>query len=582
MFQICLRASLRNRATYLSSRRYSFLSAARDSNVRAVSSAFPHGDHDGKKINANVVASMAILSAMSASIMISKEVEGNAKCCGIAAVVGGEHLESRDFLIEALSDCLKHRGYDSAGLATTSSDPKEPLAITKFANTEDKGADSIDMVKLHSLASVGHNIGISHTRWATHGGKTDANAHPHTDSSGKIAIVHNGTFNNANELRNELQKLGHKFNSQTDTEVVAKLIGHYRETKKLSVKDATQKALSRCVGTWGLCVMCSDSPSELVVACNGSPMVIGVSDDRTFVASEVSAFSRYTKNFINMKDGEIGVVHADGRALDLSRMEEAPDEEVKLSPDPYSHWTIKEIAEQPEAIARALGFGGRLSSNRIQLGGLDTNFDVVSKVRFMTLCGCGSSLNAAKYAEKLMKQLGSFDNVITLDASDMDVKDFPVTSDPKETGLIATSQSGETKDVFNIINAAMGKDLTVMSVVNSVGSLIARTTKLGVYCHAGPENALSSTKAFATEVTVLALMALWFRQTRDSLAGESRLGTDVLRLREALMRLPITFGMCMKTRGKCQKIAQKLKDKEHCFVLGKGLCSGVTIWIQFG
>ena len=197
-------------------------------------------------------------------------------------------------------------------------------------------------MKEHSRSLTGHNIGIAHTRWATHGGKTDENAHPHTDSSGKIALVHNGTINNANDLRKQLKELGHKFSSQTDTEVIAKLIGHIRDTEKLSVVEATEKALGRCDGTWGLCILCKDCPDELVVACNGSPLVIGISDDKTFLASETSAFNRYTKNFISMKDGEIGVLHSDGRTLDLSRRQKAPDQQVELSPEPYAHWTLKE------------------------------------------------------------------------------------------------------------------------------------------------------------------------------------------------------------------------------------------------
>jgi glutamine---fructose-6-phosphate transaminase (isomerizing) len=180
-------------------------------------------------------------------------------------------------------------------------------AITKFASDGDS-ADAIDLVRTHSNASsTGHNVGIAHTRWATHGGKTDENAHPHTDRSGKIAIVHNGTIHNSNELRNELHQLGHTFQGTTDSEVLAKLIGNYYEkfadTEKgraasSLVKLATELALSRCDGSWGLCVMCSDTPDELVVACHGSPIVIGVADDRTFVASETLAFSQYTKSLI--------------------------------------------------------------------------------------------------------------------------------------------------------------------------------------------------------------------------------------------------------------------------------------------
>lgn len=197
-------------------------------------------------------------------------------------------------------------------------------------------------MRAHSSSSTGHPIGIAHTRWATHGGKTDENAHPHVDSSGKIALVHNGTLNNANELRRKLQGMGHKFTSQTDTEVIAKLIGLYKDQDKSTLQEATEKALLECDGSWGLCIMDIDSPDELVVACNGSPLVIGIGDNRTFVASETSAFNRYTKNFISMRDGEIGTLHADGRTLDLTRKQRAPDQDVKLSPHPYPHWTIKE------------------------------------------------------------------------------------------------------------------------------------------------------------------------------------------------------------------------------------------------
>ena len=442
------------------------------------------------------------------------------------------------------------------------------MTISKYASDGDK-ADGVELVSKHSAASIGHHVGIAHTRWATHGGKTDENAHPHVDSSGKIALVHNGTINNANELRKELKALGHKFTSQTDTEVIAKLIGHYKDTDESSVVEATEKALARCDGTWGLCIMSQDDPDQLVVACNGSPLVIGISEDRTFIASETSAFNRYTKSFIPMKDGEIGILHADGRTLDLSRKQKAPDQKVELSPAPFPHWTLKELVEQPEAIARALGFGGRISDERVYLGGLDSNEKLLLNIKFMIMSACGTSLNAAKYAEKLMKNLESFEHVVALDAAETSVKDFPKTSDPKDTGLLVISQSGETKDVQRVVQTAMQNDITVMSVINSVGSMIARTTNLGVYCHAGRENAVASTKAFTTQITVLALIALWFRQLRDREEGTSP-SYEAKMLKDALTRLPISFGMAMKNRDACKKVAERLMPKEHCFVLGKG------------
>lgn len=505
-------------------------------------------------------------AALVTTAVTASTFDNSTDCCGIIGVVGtSEHADAREFLLDGLT-ILKNRGYDSAGIATVPHQGKE-MHITKFASDGDK-ADSIDLVKGHSH-SLGHTLGIAHTRWATHGGKTDENAHPHTDSSGKIALVHNGTLTNANELRRALQKEGHVFTSQTDTEVIVKLIGKYYAEGGVSLKEATEKALELCDGTWGLGIICSDTPDELVVACNGSPLVIGIADDRTFIASETSAFNRYTKNFISMKDGEIGVLHADGRTLDLSRAQTAPDQQVKLSPDPYPHWTLKELTEQPEAIARALGFGGRMSHEKVLLGGLDQNEDKLGKIRHMTLSACGTSLNAARYGERLMKHLGSFESVASIDAAETETKDFPCMGNVSSTGVIVVSQSGETKDVHRVVTSAMEKGVTVLSVVNAVGSLIARTTKLGVYCNAGRENAVASTKAFTTQVTVLALIALWFREYRDRLAGKGP-SLEATRLKESLMRLPITFGMALKTRDQCREIAKKLEHKEHCFVLGKG------------
>jgi len=507
----------------------------------------------------------AVLAAGTFGLTSSQKDE-KAKCCGIVGVVGTKNYDAREFLLEGLT-VLKNRGYDSAGLATFPPNGG-PMVVTKYASKGEK-ADSIELVAKHSLESQGHHVGIAHTRWATHGGKTDENAHPHTDSTGKIALVHNGTLNNSNELRRKLQADGHVFTSQTDTEVIAKLVGHYYVQDKSTVKEATEKALAECDGTWGLCIMCSDTPDELVVACNGSPLVIGIGDDRTFIASETSAFNRFTKNFISMTDGEIGVLHADGRTLDLSRKQLAPDQRVILSPAPFEHWTIRECVEQPEAIARALGYGGRLGAERVFLGGLDKNSERMSKIKHLTLSACGTSLHAAKYGERLMKHLGSFDSVVSLDAAETGAKDFPCRRSPEETGIAVISQSGETKDVHRVVRAGMDKGVCVMSIVNAVGSLIARTTKLGVYCNAGRENAVASTKAFTTQVTVLALIALWFRQKRDELEGTVE-SLETQRLKESLMRLPISFGMALKTRNQCRMIAEQLKEKEHCFVLGKG------------
>ena len=397
--------------------------------------------------------------------------------------------------------------------------------------------------------------------------------HPLLDSSGKIALIHNGNLNNARELREELKALGHVFQGQTDSEVIAKLVGHYYNKGGMSVKEATEKGLKRCNGSWGLCILCSDAPEELVVACNGSPLYIGLGDEQIFIASELKAFNKYTKQYIVMNDGEIGVVEANGRTLDLTRKEESKDDEISevALPEGFDHWTLKEIMESPEAVGRSLAFGARLSWDKVVLGGLENKADKLSKIQHIALAGTGSSLNAAKYGARLMKNLLSVDGRIsTMDVEETDSHDLPNPEDKTTTGLIAVSQSGESIDVKRVVGEAQQQGITAMGVVNVVGSLVARATNLGVYCNAGEENGIASTKTFTSQVTVLALIALWFRELKDRVNGIETHSIEQERLKEALLRLPISLGMALKTREKCSEVARRLKNKQHCFVLGKG------------
>ncbi len=538
-------------------------------------------------------------------------------CCGLVGVIGSENYSSRcvaqknplavclsffvthfyrsDFLLNGLS-LLKNRGFDSAGIATMDAQGEHMVrqhgreineeekvlfsfshtiaslfdtqTITKFASV-DHGMNSIELVHTQHPITV-DSMGIAHTRWATQGARTNENAHPHTDAAGRIAVVHNGNINNYDALRKELIEV-HKISlqGQTDSEVLAKLIGHYYNGDNL--KHAVEKALSRCDGTWGLVVMSQTQPDQLIVACHGSPMVIGVDDRRMYVASEAEAFAGLTKTVVHMEDGEIATLYADGRSLDFSRVEQvAEDEEEQraLSPAPYQHWTLKELSEAPQAAARALGFGGRLGADRVYLGGLDDQVEALKQIRHLVLAGVATSLHAAKYGELLMKRLGSVTSVAALDAAECESKDFPISEDLRETGLVVISQSGETKDGVSLVQMAKGLNIPTMSVVNAVGSTIARATKLGVYCNAGRENAVASTKAFTSQVTVLSLIALWFQQNRPNRKKQHLVEAE--QLKESLMRLPMSFGASLQTHEQCKTIARKLKGKEHCFVLGKG------------
>ena len=549
----------------------------------------------------------AAITVGAAATMLNTVPRNTTGCSGIAAVVGSKG-NSREFLSQGLG-VFTNRGFDGVGLATLNHENGK-LKISKSSHaspnttttTAEAPSDAVSrLVQSHymSLQQSGvyaPTVGCAHTRWATKGNRCQSNAHPHTDSTGKIALVHNGTLTNANDLRLELERKGYIFESQTDSEVIAKLIGHYyyddnSDLPAVTVRDATARALQRCDGTWGLCILCEDTPDELVVACNGSLLYIGVGgDEKIYVSSELEVFQPYTKNYIDMKDGEIGVLQAYGqRSLDLSRVEETPrsshgqggTEEMPRVPEPHPHWTLKEIMEQPEAIARALGYGGRLGWEGVHLGGLDGKTSVLQQIKHLVVAGCGSSLNAARYGERIMKHLDSVSGSITsLDVVEAVDDDLPcihgsietvgnTTKEFGNTGLIAVSQSGETKSVYELVSNAMEKGVSVMSVVNTVGSLVARTTKLGVYCHAGQENGVVSTKTFATQVTILSLVALWFRELRDKVEGTNS-SFEAERLKDALLRLPISFGMALKTRDRCKEVAKRLKDKHHCFVLGKG------------
>ncbi|CBN79399.1 glutamine-fructose-6-phosphate transaminase [Ectocarpus siliculosus] len=497
-----------------------------------------------------------------------------AKNCGIVGVVSSSTEKGPDggvvdFLHEGLS-ILRNRGYDSAGVATVDNDRE--LVVSKFASKGDS-ADSMELLQTNSANHASHSVGIAHTRWATHGGKTDKNAHPHMDYDNRIALVHNGTINNATELRRELQGKGISFRSETDSEVIAHLIGlEMSANPNMTLKEATGRALARCDGTWGLAILNKADPDNIVVACNGSPMVIGLAQGEIFVASETAAFSRHTKNFIAMKDGEIGVIGTGGCSLDVSRMEKSSHtEDILLSPAPYAHWTIMECLQQPEAIARALAFGGRMSEDRVVLGGFDRSASRLSLVKNLVLAACGTSLYASMYGAKLMRDLEALDTATAMDAGELRLTDIP----RRHGGFLAVSQSGETRDLLKALKHAELAGVARMSVVNAVGSAIARETKLGVYLNAGRETAVASTKAFTTQVTVLALVALWFRQVREAelASGEATESVglpDKSKLFEALQRLPISFGMAMRVRQQCKLVAEKLADKKHIFVLGKG------------
>ncbi len=472
--------------------------------------------------------------------------------CGIVGYVGG--AKAREVLLSGLK-ILENRGYDSAGIATIGN---ASIDITKFASV-----DTCDALEQLNSASQGHDgrmIGIAHTRWATHGAKTDENAHPHVDAGNRIALVHNGVIENAGDLRRSLEAAGITFASQTDTEVIAQLLGNHLSGGK-SMMDAFRSTLAQLRGTWGLAVIHKDNPDKLFVARNGSPIVIGIGENQAFVASEPAAFARYTKEYIALKDGEVAMVEPGANGLDLSRIEKAADEDIPLSPDPFTHWTIKEIFDQPGALSSAMNHGGRIRDQySVKLGGLDVNESELLGIKHLIIAACGTSYHSGLYAAQIMRDLHAFETIQVVDASELTDAHFAA----EGSGLLVISQSGETKDVHRVLAAAKAKRIPAFSAVNRVRSLIARTTGCGVYLNAGYEHAVASTKAFTSQVTVLILMAIWFAQHGEN--GKQLRGELI----ESLQRLPTLVQHILRAEDRCRAVAESLRDASKIFVLGKG------------
>jgi len=491
--------------------------------------------------------------------------------CGIMAVVGREAVGQ--YLVEGLK-ILEARGYDSAGMATV--DTSGNLTTSKFAS---KGStnDSIELLSKELNQHSSSVTGIAHTRWATHGGATDVNAHPHLDQSGRIAVVHNGVIENYAVIKKQLkEKYQINFVSETDSEVIAQLIGLYVKEGKETL-EAVRDALHELEGTWGLVVLDRLAPGTLIVAKNGSPMLIGLAKDKTFVSSESVAFGRHSKEFIALEDNEIAVLTPGAHSMELSRIRTMEAQEIQTSPSPFPHWTLKEIMEQPEALSRALNYGGRLmGDDGAKLGGLSANNDALSRIKHLVIAACGTSYYAGLCGAHFMLFLEAFETVQVIDAAELEEFQLPA---PHDGGLLVISQSGETKDVHRALCMAQEQGLPCISVVNAVGSLIARTTGCGIYLNAGRENAVASTKAFTSQVTVLCLVALWFSKMhhRDAARAKGRRRVMV----ESIQRLPMSVGMTcnVQIRQQCKIVAEKLfKNKiEHIFVLGKGSCMPIAM-----
>ncbi len=472
--------------------------------------------------------------------------------CGIVAYCG--FRQARPILIEGLKR-LEYRGYDSAGIAVLS---EGRLQIEKTA-----GRISVLESKLGANGMTG-TCGMAHTRWATHGAPNDINAHPHVDASGRIALIHNGIIENYQSLRTYLEHRGIEFRSDTDTEVLVQLIGHFY---KNDLESAVRTALQDVRGTYGIAVICADEPGRIIAARKGSPLIVGVGDDEYVVASDAAAIVQHTTQVIYLSDGEMATVWEDGfRTTTLDAMpvtKEVTELELTLEDielGGHEHFMLKEILEQPSAMEDCMRGRVNLVDGRIHLGGL-TNVarDLVRTKRFI-ITGCGTAWHAGLVGEYLFEELARIPTEVEY-ASEFRYRN-PIMDDG--TVLIAMSQSGETADTLAALREAKEKGALTLGVVNVVGSTIARETDAGVYLHVGPEIGVASTKAYIGQVLVLAMMALYLGRRRSLSHPELK---EYL---AALRALPEKIKQIIAQRDAIRQVAEKFKDAENWLYLGRG------------
>ena len=479
--------------------------------------------------------------------------------CGIVGFVGAR--PAADVLLNGLRR-LEYRGYDSAGIALLEGGQlhvvKQTGKVAALAAKVRKGMTAAQRRAAH--------IGIAHTRWATHGLPTEENAHPHVSADGKVAVVHNGIIENYAMLRGQLEAKGVKFCSQTDTEVLAHMVASFDRGDLLA---AVTETLRRVEGTYGIAVLSTEHPGEIVVARKGSPLVVGVGDGETIVASDVSAIVSMTRNVIYLQDGDVGVVTAAGVrlvGLDTATSVERPVAEVEwevgaAEKEGYEHFMLKEIFEQPSALRNAIR--GRLEMNRgtAILSGLNLSPRELASIRRCVIVGCGTSLHAGMVGKYL------FEGLAGVPTSPEQAAEFrycnPIVT-PDDL-VIAISQSGETADTLAAVREAIQKGTLVAGLCNVVGSTIARETGRGVYLHAGPEIGVASTKAFTSQVTVLLMMALKMGRGR-------RLSRDEgMALCREIEDIPELIAQVLAQNDAIAKLAEKYSSARDAFFIGRGI-----------
>ena len=477
--------------------------------------------------------------------------------CGIVGYIGKQ--EAYPILIKGLKR-LEYRGYDSAGVALINEQSSIYKCKGKVSDLENETASQYK----------GGNIGLGHTRWATHGEPNDINAHPHTSMNGKFIIIHNGIIENYTRLKDRLENRGYTFKSETDTEVLANLIEYIYLKGKVDAKTAVELALNKVVGAYGLVIACTDEKDHLIAVRKGSPLVIGVGSGEYFLASDATPIVEHTKSVIYLQDNDMAVIGRNGlnlKNLNTNEGEKKPViHKLELDVDDigksgYDHYMLKEIHEQPRSITDT--FRGRINpqTRELKLGGLHHNMEALTNAKRIIIIACGTSYHAGLVGEYLIEEFARIPTEVEY-ASEFRYRE-PIIY--KGDIVIAISQSGETADTLAAIELAKEKGATVLGICNVVGSSIPRATVGGVYTHAGPEIGVASTKAFTAQVTVLTMIAMQIGQKNGALSQKA-----YEELIEELALIPDKISSILKKAKDIKAISEKYRNATNALYLGRG------------
>tara|TARA_B100000989_G_scaffold12577_1_gene8570 strand:+ start:1054 stop:2979 length:1926 start_codon:yes stop_codon:yes gene_type:complete len=458
--------------------------------------------------------------------------------CGITFILSKHKKNIIENLLNSL-ELIQNRGYDSMGVCYFDNNHNNYI-IEKNASTYYKDCFELLNNKFIINNIVSH-VGLGHTRWATHGGKTDVNAHPHMSEQGNIILVHNGIINNFDDLKIKLVTKGCKFRSETDSEVIANLIEYYLLYMGNTIEEAIQKTLDELQGTWALVIIYTKELDTYYVTRKGSPLLLGNNDNYTICTSETNGFVGLVNDYIPLNDNAIikifdntyKYINRDldsDSHLDLNsslnkeyNIKKISYSDIISSCNPYKHWLIKEIMEQPETIQKAYNYGGRIENSIIRLGGLDSLKNIINYIEYVLLIGCGTSYNAGLIGENYFKKNKKFKIVKLLNACEFSLYDIPNIENKAKVLCLFLSQSGETIDVYNCLKICKTAGCITMGIINKVDSLIAREVMCGVYLNAGPEISVASSKSFTSMVVVLSLIEMWFSQKDNFIINNDKI-----------------------------------------------------------